>query len=71
MKVNEIEVTIGVDGEVRIQVRDMQGDSCLIATKDLEEVLGGNIVERTRTGSDDAPPMILEGQQKHQKRIGE
>jgi hypothetical protein len=71
MEVHEIEVTIGVTGEVRIQVRDMKGSSCLIATSDLEQMLGGEIVERTRTGSDDEPPFLLDKQVKSQKRIGE
>lgn len=71
MEVHEIEVTIGADGEVRIQVRDMKGSSCLIATKDLEKMLGGDIVERTRTGSDDEPPILLDEKVKPQKRIGE
>lgn len=53
MEVHEIEVIIDSKGEVRIQVRDMKGDSCLLATKDLERLLGGEIVERSRTGSDD------------------
>jgi hypothetical protein len=54
MEVHEIEVLIGKDGNVRIQVRDMKGDSCLLATKDLERLLGGEVLERRRTdGSDD------------------
>jgi hypothetical protein len=53
MEVHEIEVVIDAKGEVRIQVRDMKGESCLLATKDLERLLGGEIVERTRTGEDE------------------
>ncbi len=53
MEVHEIEVVIDAKGEVRIQVRDMKGESCLLATKDLERLLGGEIVERNRTGDDE------------------
>ena len=56
MVVHEIEVVIDAKGEVRIQVRDMKGESCLQATKDLERLLGGEIVERTRTGDDEPEP---------------
>jgi len=58
MEVHEIEVIIDANGEVKIQVKDMKGDSCLIATKDLERLLGGEIVERTRTGGDIDDPAI-------------
>ena len=53
MEVHEIEVVIDAKGEVRIQVRDLKGESCLLATKDLERLLGGEIVERNRTGDDE------------------
>lgn len=53
MEVHEIEVIVDAKGEVRIQVRDMKGDACLLVTKELERLLGGEIVERTRTGDDE------------------
>jgi hypothetical protein len=68
MEVHEIEVVIDAKGEVRIQVRDMKGESCLLATKDLERLLGGEIVERTRTGDDD--PEEVRDREKDRDRLG-
>jgi hypothetical protein len=49
MEVQEIEVFIEKDGQVRIEVRGVKGMSCLDLTKDLEEALGGEIEEREMT----------------------
>jgi len=49
MEIQEIEVTIGKDGQVQIQVRGVQGTECLALTKELEEALGGNILSRVMT----------------------
>lgn len=68
MEVHEIEVVIDAKGEVRIQVRDMKGDSCLLATKDLERLLGGEIVERNRTGDDE--PEEGREREKDRDRLG-
>jgi hypothetical protein len=49
MELQEIEVTIGKDGQVQIQVRGVKGLKCLELTKELEEALGGNILARIMT----------------------
>src|SRR5512133_2341554 len=49
MELQEIEVTIGPDGKVMVQVRGAHGTKCLELTKELEEALGGNILERIMT----------------------
>ena len=49
MELQEIEVTIGKDGQVQIQVRGVQGTKCLTLTKELEEALGGEILARVMT----------------------
>ncbi len=49
MELQEIEVTIGKDGQVQIQVRGVQGLKCLELTKELEEALGGQILARIMT----------------------
>lgn len=49
MEIQEIEVTIGKDGEVQIQVRGVKGMKCLELTKELEEALGGEILARVMT----------------------
>jgi hypothetical protein len=49
MELQEIEVVIGTDGKVRVQVRGVKGMSCLDLTRDLEQALGGQVVEREMT----------------------
>ncbi len=49
MELEEIEVTIGKDGQVQIQVRGVKGMKCLEITKELEEALGGEILARIMT----------------------
>jgi hypothetical protein len=49
MELQEIEVIIGKDGQVQIQVRGVQGTKCLTLTKELEEALGGEIIARIMT----------------------
>jgi hypothetical protein len=49
MELQEIEVLIEKDGQVRIEVRGVKGMSCLDLTKDLEEALGGQIEMREMT----------------------
>jgi hypothetical protein len=49
MDVQEIEVTIDKDGQVRIHVMGIKGDACLDLTHELELALGGVVVEREMT----------------------
>lgn len=46
MELQEIEVVIGKDGQVQLQVRGVKGLKCLELTKELEEALGGEILAR-------------------------
>lgn len=46
MELQEIEVTIGKDGQVQLQVRGVSGLQCLTITKELEDALGGEILAR-------------------------
>jgi hypothetical protein len=57
MEIEEIEVIIGKDGQVMIQVRGVQGTKCLALTRELEEALGGDILSRIMT------PEALEDEQ--------
>ena len=36
----ELEVTIGIDGVVRVVTHGLKGQACLVETKGLEEALG-------------------------------
>ncbi len=49
MELQEIDVFIEKDGQVKIEVRGVKGMSCLDLTKDLEVVLGDRISEREMT----------------------
>ena len=57
MEMQEIEVIIEKDGQVRLEVRGVKGESCLDLTKDLEAALGGDVANREMT------PEALENQQ--------
>jgi hypothetical protein len=49
MELQEIEVVIGKDGQVQLQVRGVKGTKCLELTKELEAALGGDILARIMT----------------------
>lgn len=46
MDLQEIEVFIDKDGQVRIEVRGVKGTQCLDLTRSLEEALGSQVVDR-------------------------
>ena len=49
MELQEINVFIEKDGQVRIEVRGVKGKSCLDLTAALEQALGGQIESREMT----------------------
>jgi hypothetical protein len=49
MEVEEIEVTIDKHGQVQLHVRGVKGKKCLVLTKDLEQALGAQVVQRDMT----------------------
>ena len=49
MDLQEIDVFIDQDGQVRIEVRGVKGMACLDLTKTLEAALGGKPVDRQLT----------------------
>jgi hypothetical protein len=49
MELQEIDVFVDKNGEVKIEVRGVQGQTCLDLTKNLEAILGGEIVTREMT----------------------
>lgn len=46
----EIEITISADGVVSFQIKGVKGPQCLEETRFLEEALGGEVLEREKTG---------------------
>jgi hypothetical protein len=49
MEMQEIDVIIEKDGQVRIEVRGVKGTSCLDLTRGLEAALGGQVEDRQMT----------------------
>ena len=49
MELQEIDVFIEKDGQVRIEVRGVKGESCLELTAALELALGGQVESREMT----------------------
>jgi len=49
MKIEELEIFITPEGEVKYEVRGVKGRRCLDITKDLELDLGGQVAERVET----------------------
>lgn len=45
----EIDVTLHPDGRVEVKVRGAEGRACLLATKELEQHLGGRVLSREET----------------------
>ena len=49
MKLEQIEVIIDANGKVRLETSGFSGDECLTATREIEELLGDQVLERERT----------------------
>jgi hypothetical protein len=49
MQVQEVEIFITPDGKISFEVRGVPGRQCLDLTSDLEDDLGGSILERIET----------------------
>ncbi|BAU65768.1 hypothetical protein STA3757_31590 [Stanieria sp. NIES-3757] len=68
MELQEIDVFIEKDGQVKIEIRGVKGMSCLDLTKDLEAVLGNQIAAREMTS--EAQEVEQELQQEQQWQWG-
>jgi hypothetical protein len=49
MNLQEIDVFIDANGEVKIEVRGVKGESCLGLTQGLERALGDQVLKREAT----------------------
>ncbi|BAQ67054.1 DUF2997 domain-containing protein [Geminocystis sp. NIES-3709] len=49
MDLQEIDVFIDDNGEVKLEIRGVKGQKCLDLTQDLEAILGGEIISREMT----------------------
>jgi hypothetical protein len=48
-EIQEIDVYVQPDGNVKIEVRGVKGKKCLDITREIEEQLGGQILQREET----------------------
>ncbi len=61
MQIQEIEVIVHRDGNVKLHVRGAPGPQCLDLTADLEKLLGGQILSREKTPEfDQTQPQSLD-----------
>jgi hypothetical protein len=60
MQLQEIDVYIDANGEVRVEVRGMLDESCLVVTGGLEAALGGEVVSREMTAEASASGEVSE-----------
>jgi hypothetical protein len=75
MDIQEIEVVIGKNGQVTLHVSGVQGNACLPLTADMEQALGGLLLNRQMTSEaaalpDNTPANALQDQSKvkHRRR---
>lgn len=64
MELQEIDVFVEKDGQIKIEVRGVKGMSCLDLTKDLEAVLGDRLTNRELTPeADETAQAVVQSQQ--------
>ena len=49
MEIEQVEVTIGTDGKIKIQTLGFRVSSCLAATEEIEALLGNKVVSKEMT----------------------
>lgn len=60
MDLQQVDVFIEKDGQVRLEVRGIKGNSCLEITGPLEEALGGGVESRELTPEASETPEQIE-----------
>ena len=66
MELQEIDIFVEKDGQIKIEIRGAKGLQCLDLTKDLETVLGSQILDREMTPEADESSEQVAWQQQHQ-----
>ncbi|MBI3097681.1 MAG: DUF2997 domain-containing protein [Planctomycetes bacterium] len=56
-EIQEVDVFIGRDGRVRVEIRGVKGPACTEITKEMTELLGGRVVDHQRTDEYDQSPL--------------
>ncbi|MBT8367265.1 MAG: DUF2997 domain-containing protein [Deltaproteobacteria bacterium] len=61
MELQEIDVFIEADGTVKVEIRGVKGKKCIDITKSMEELLGGEVLERNFSDEfNEASQVVLE-----------
>ncbi len=55
-ELHEIEISIDTDGRVKVEIRGRKCPACVEVTREMEQLLGGKVVERTHTHEYDQQP---------------
>jgi len=56
-EIQEVEIVIGPDGRIQLEVRGVKGPACLDLTRDLERYLGGRVTRREPTAEHQQRPV--------------
>lgn len=56
-ELQEIEVTIGNDGRLTVDIHGAKGPKCLVITKEMEALLGGVVIARDLSGEYHEQPL--------------
>ena len=48
-EIHEVEIIIQPDGQLKVEIQGVKGKGCLEITKEMEELLGNDIIERNFT----------------------
>ena len=64
MELQEIDIFIEKDGQVKLEVRGVKGPGCLDLTRDLEKALGGHVEREMRPEAYEAIEQYNQEQQK-------
>ncbi len=64
MELQEIDIFIEKDGQVKLEVRGVKGPGCLDLTRDLEKALGGEVEREMRPEAYEAIEQYNQEQQK-------
>jgi len=64
MELQEIDIFIEKDGQVKLEVRGVKGPGCLDLTRDLEKALGGAVEREMRPEAYEAIEQSNQEQQK-------
>jgi hypothetical protein len=69
MEVQEVDVFIEKNGQVRVEVQGVKGMACLDLTKGIEDALGGQVDDREmRPEAYEAADVVVEERQRQQVR---